>query len=401
MPEIRTPTQVIIDTDLGIDDSVAILLALASPELEILAINTSYGCTDVEASYLNIFKLYQCLEQHLTNHPAERNRFPNFNPNKKPILARGSAGPLEGEVQGAQYFHGRDGLGDITNRHPELSVASPSDSHTYLELSNKSATEVSLDILKSMPPRSVTYVVIGPLTNLAQLMRADSQLVTDRIGRIISMGGALDIPGNTSPVAEFNFFLDPFAVKELLISTDLHGGLPLDRFLWLPLDVTLQHELPFSAYKSAVDPTLDGPALPSSPDGKTALVHFTSSFLERTREIMLQFGKDAMELHDIVAVWCAIENPPFADNQPMTLGAGWKGRPRVFDIERVGELTRGMVVVDRRDGETIPGTNRSEAQREPHDPFDNDQPGVFTVTTTPGSAALVNLLLRRVWNRSL
>ena len=49
---------------------------------------------------------------------------------------------------------------------------------------------------------------------------------------------------------------------------------------------------------------------------------------------MIQFGKDAMELHDIVAVWCAIENPPFADDAPMTLAPGWQGTTRVFDIER-------------------------------------------------------------------
>ena len=49
---------------------------------------------------------------------------------------------------------------------------------------------------------------------------------------------------------------------------------------------------------------------------------------------MLQFGKDAVELHDVVAVWCAIENPPFLDTAPMALAPGWQGCKRVFDIER-------------------------------------------------------------------
>lgn len=69
---------------------------------------------------------------------------------------------------------------------------------------------------------------------------------------------------------------------------------------------------------------------------------------------------------------------------------------------RFGELTRGMLVVDRRNlNEETEGTNRSEAQREPNDFFEYDQPGVFTVNKTPGNAVLVELLLRRVWGRSV
>ncbi|KAF8971042.1 Inosine/uridine-preferring nucleoside hydrolase domain-containing protein [Flammula alnicola] len=412
MASARTPIPVIIDTDPGVDDIIAILLAIASPELEILAFNVSYGNTDLEASYLNIFKVYQTIERHLEQYPSHKDRFPNFDPKRKPILAKGSAGPLDGELHSAQYFHGRDGLGDMTDRHPDLSVENPLDNHQYLEISNQSGVEVSLNILRERPPRTVTYIALGPLTNLAQMMRADSQLVTDRIGRIVCMGGALDVPGNTSPVAEFNFFADPYAVKELLISADLHEGLPRNRFLMLPLDITTPHELPFPVYKKIVDPPFDSPGLPSIAGEKPPITHFTSSFLEKTREIMLLFGKDAMELHDIVAVWCAIENPPFADNKPMTLAARWWGSPRVFEIERTGELTRGMLVTDRReDMSAYPlGANRSEAQREPHDiktkeiafSFNGDFfDGVFCINKTPGPKVLLQLLLQRVWGCSL
>jgi inosine-uridine nucleoside N-ribohydrolase len=96
----------------------------------------------------------------------------------------------------------RDGLGNIKELHPELNIGDIPVTHKYLELSQKSGVEVSLNILKGRPARSVTYIALGPLTNLALLMRADNQLVTDRIGRIVCMGGALDVPGNTSPVAE-------------------------------------------------------------------------------------------------------------------------------------------------------------------------------------------------------
>ena len=131
-----------------------------------------------------------------------------------------------------------------------------------------------------------------------------------------------------------NFFADPYAVKELLISTPLHQGLPLNRFVLLPLDITTPHELPFPEYKRDVDPAFHNSSLPSISHNKSPLTHFTSSFLERTREIMLQFGKDAMELHDVVAVWCAIENPPLLDTAPMALAPDWQGCMRIFDIER-------------------------------------------------------------------
>lgn len=96
----------------------------------------------------------------------------------------------------------RDGLGDIADRHPELSTEVHPDTHPYLELSPKSGVDVALDILKSWPPRSVTIITLGPLTNLALMMRKESQVVSERVGRVICMGGALDVPGNTSAVAE-------------------------------------------------------------------------------------------------------------------------------------------------------------------------------------------------------
>lgn len=130
-----------------------------------------------------------------------------------------------------------------------------------------------------------------------------------------------------NPKITVNFFADPFAVKNLLISSE--SSLPLERLFLLPLDITTPHELPFSKYKSTIDVSFDSSLNPSLPMGKSPLVHFTSSFLERTREIMLNFGKDAMELHDVVAVWCAIENPPLKN-----LSAGWKAVKRIFDIER-------------------------------------------------------------------
>lgn len=97
----------------------------------------------------------------------------------------------------------RDGLGDITTRHPELNVTEFNPTgHPQLQYTEKSGVEVVLDLIRSHPSRSITYIALGPLTNLAQAMRADGPTIRDRIGRIVCMGGALDVPGNTSPAAE-------------------------------------------------------------------------------------------------------------------------------------------------------------------------------------------------------
>jgi len=62
--------------------------------------------------------------------------------------------------------------------------------------------DIALDLLRSYPSRSITYIVLGPMTNLAQMMMKDGEMVRQRIGRIICMGGALDVPGNITPTAE-------------------------------------------------------------------------------------------------------------------------------------------------------------------------------------------------------
>jgi hypothetical protein len=116
-------------------------------------------------------------------------------------------------------------------------------------------------------------------------------------------------------------------VDEVLISPTTR--LPLARVLLLPLDITSNHTLPFSSYIARVDPAFatDGPSIPTA---KTPLTHFTSAFLRRTRGVMRAYGKDAMELHDIVAVWAAIAYPPELEG-PVP---GWSTRRRLFLMER-------------------------------------------------------------------
>jgi len=427
MSERQSRTPVIIDTDPGVDDTLAIILALASPEIEIIAFAVTFGNTDLEACYLNIFKIYQAVGRHIDLHPESRDLFPNYISGRKPLLLKGAAGPLGGGKHNAAYFHGQDGLSGITESHPELNL--PPDflstgDHPLLEISGQPAHEAVLDLLREYPARSVTYIALGPLTNLAQMLRTDGVCVRERIGRVVIMGGALDVPGNATPSAEFNFLADPYAVDEVLISSTTR--LPPARVLLVPLDLTSTHLLPFSGYATHIDPSFEADR-PSVSTDKSPLSHFTSAFLRRTRNVMRAFGQDAMELHDIAAVWAAIAHPPRLEGP----APGWSFRRRKFLMERTGELTSGMCVVDRRgDHAYAPGVNRAcvqaelqrrmatgvsepgsfglfesvavpapvEVEGEPSRLSKDDQEGIPVIEGTPGAEALLQIMMKRIWH---
>lgn len=114
------------------------------------------------------------------------------------------------------------------------------------------------------------------------------------------MGGAVLAPGNTSPVAEFNTFADPFAASTIF-------GLDLPSLHLFPLDITSTLTLPFELYTSLVDPTFKGTEEPSRTQGKSAIAHFTSSFLEGTVEVMAKYGSNVMEQHDPAVIWALID----------------------------------------------------------------------------------------------
>jgi inosine-uridine nucleoside N-ribohydrolase len=103
----------------------------------------------------------------------------------------------------------RDGLADITNRHPELAIRNPPTPETQtfynLTLSNESAVEVTLGLIAARGEREITYIALGPLTNFTNTFRTDSKLVSRKLGRFVCMGGTFEAPGNTTPVAECEF----------------------------------------------------------------------------------------------------------------------------------------------------------------------------------------------------
>ncbi|BGP37004.1 hypothetical protein JCM10449v2_000908 [Rhodotorula kratochvilovae] len=354
------PVPCIIDTDPGVDDVLAILLALASSDVLVLSITLTHGNCTLQAAAANLAKLFFALEKQLAERPDERKRWPNVDAAWRerwgagPIdVYLGSEGPIEGKPVTAKYFHGKDGLGNCTTRHPDL-VPPPSHVSPLYTLSRTPALEGVSSLHARHPPRSIAYVALGPVTSLAQLHAAaagDEKSTLEAFSLILSMGGAVDHPGNTSPVAEFNYYADPYATRTLF-------ALSLPTLYIFPLDLTSYLTLPFSSYTALVDPAFGDTSSPSCAEGKAPITHLTSSFLERTREVMAQFGGDAMEQHDPTVVYALIDwarakragRAVDAGNEEDEgeLAPGWGYKRVDFEVETTGTLTRGMLVRDLR-----------------------------------------------------
>lgn len=197
------PRRVIIDTDPGLDDAVAILYALAEPRLRVEAITTVAGNIGLETTTRNAGRLLAVME---------RNDIP---------YAAGASRPLEAEGRNEAAIHGEDGLGGVELPEP---LAAP-----VLQ----PAVELLAARLLAAPEGQITLLALAPLTNLALLAR-DHPLAFARIGAIVAMGGTIHEPGNAGPHAEFNIAADPHAAAMVFAAAD-RAGVP---FTLIPLDVT-------------------------------------------------------------------------------------------------------------------------------------------------------------------
>lgn len=150
-----------------------------------------------------------------------------------------------------------------------------------------------------------------------------------RVARLVSMGGTLDVPGNTSATSEFNFFADPYAAQHIL--DESQGRPKWFDFVLVPLDISSQHTIPFDRL------------IPNTTANESPLRQFLSALLSRPRKVLTALGlPDAFEMHDPLAAWYLIRTSA-ADPEP-----GWGTVKRQFVVEKVGEYTKGMCVVDRR-----------------------------------------------------
>lgn len=374
-----SPIPLIIDTDPGVDDVLAILLALASPdEVAIKAITLTFGNTTLDHAYANVLRTAAVLQRHLED-PATsdvvKQRYRAFGADAEPIVvASGSTQPLEGKMFTASYFHGRDGLSGV-HWLPNDPFPVPKEATAPLAPTDTHAADVILDVIRRHPPHTVRIAALGPLTNLAAAFRKDPATFA-KVGGISVMGGAFDVPGNTSPVAEFNWYADPYSVRVLIDEAPRHAALNGRRLpiQVLPLDITSHHTVPYS---KLVKSTYETPA--DAPQGASHLEQFVGTFLTHPRAFTnnmvapQEFHPDKHDLfqaHDPLAVAHAVFAPMFASGS--IDGHGWKHSPRRFQIETSGDLTRGFCVVDRRftgkgGSSRKTGGNRAEDAEKEHE----------------------------------
>jgi purine nucleosidase len=176
---------IIIDTDPGQDDALAILLALAaSDRLDLLGITTVAGNVGVDLTTANALRILEV---------ARRTDVP---------VHRGASQPLLRKLRTAEYICGPDGL-DGANLPP--AATRPPDLH---------AVTFIIETLRKAPERSVTLCPVGPLTNIALAFAQEPALIA-KVERIVVMGGARDL-GNITPAAEFNFYVDPHAAQMVM-----------------------------------------------------------------------------------------------------------------------------------------------------------------------------------------
>jgi len=195
-----TPKRIIIDTDPGIDDSLAILLALASPEVQLEGLTVVHGNSSTEQGVTNALSVLEL---------AKVSHIP---------VAHGCDLPLVQPSLLAPETHGNKGLGYANLSEPQSRPIVQKGSDFLIE-----------QIMSN--PGEITLVAIGPLTNVALAIRQEPRIV-EAIKELFIMGGAIRHEGNTTPLAEFNTYVDPHAAHIVY-----HSGMPITL---TPLDVTYQ-----------------------------------------------------------------------------------------------------------------------------------------------------------------
>jgi len=279
-----TSRPVILDVDTGVDDALAIILALRSPELELKGILTVSGNVHVSQTTANTLTVLDFLEA-------------------PPIpVAAGAAAPLARPGITAGDVHGGDGLGGVAGRFPSSRRAVTEDAVGFL-----------LEAI-SRQPEQLTLIATAPLTNIALAIEKDVQTMR-KLRALFVMGGAVRVPGNVGPVSEFNFAVDPEAAAIVL-----EAGLPLTL---VPLDVTERVVL--------TRQLLDG----ASPAGKPHA--FVEAIVAATMAFHRMRGEgEGIVLHDPLAVGVALDSS-MVRREPMALA-----------VETRGALTAGMAVADLR-----------------------------------------------------
>ncbi|KAI9827490.1 MAG: hypothetical protein M1832_004840 [Thelocarpon impressellum] len=428
--------RVIIDTDPGVDDVLALLLALSAEpeELEVMLLSVTFGNVEVQSCLRNIVSMFHVLEKEFAWR-KQRGQADGFDALRAhpPIVAVGAEKPLEDQLMMADYFHGADGLGGVHSSHPHLTpqetwrtlfhpppagstftgssaqdLSAPS---VLFKPSHLQAHKEILRLLNDNEPDTITIVAIGPLTNLALAAVEDPETFL-RAKEVVVMGGAVETMGNVTPVAEFNAYADAVAAARVFALTSMnplstfppapppstHSPAPpylpqypstLSKQLNLtlfPLDVTTTHWLRRADFEAAT--------LPLASQG-SPLAEWVGAFVGMTFEKIgtLSATEPHLSLHDPLCIWYLL--PP-----PSSLSPPWSaspGSPEDIRIETAGQWTRGMCISDRR-----PRRRAAEGQFEV--PGDTDgwlsaRRGnrVTRIVASPSEEGFAGVLLERIF----
>ncbi|WP_065332478.1 nucleoside hydrolase [Tritonibacter mobilis] len=278
------PRKIIIDTDPGQDDAVAILLALGSPEdIDLLGITTVAGNVPLALTQKNA---------RITCEVAGRSDIKVY---------AGCDAPLERPLVTAEHVHGGTGLDGPDLFEPTMA------------LQDQHGVEFIIDTLRAEAPGTVTLCPLGPLTNIGAAFRKAPDII-DRVQEIVLMGGAYFEVGNITPAAEFNIYVDPEAARDVFAS-----GV---KITMMPLDVThkaLTSRARVQAFR----------------DLGSRVGNFTADMLDFFERFDVEkYGSEGGPLHDPCVIAYLIQPELFS------------GRHINVEIETASPLTLGMTVAD-------------------------------------------------------
>jgi purine nucleosidase len=279
-----SPRKIIIDTDPGQDDAVAILLALASPDdLEVLGITAVAGNVPLPLTQKNARIVCE-----LAGKPET-------------LVFAGCDAPIARKLVTAEHVHGKTGLDGPTLPDPTM------------PLQDQHAVDFIIETLRAEEEGTVTLCPLGPLTNIAVALKRAPD-IAERIQEIVLMGGAYFEVGNITPAAEFNIYVDPEAAKKVFAC-----GAPITV---MPLDVT--HKALVTAERNIAFRAIGTPV-------GIAVAEMTDFFERFDKE---KYGSAGAPLHDPCVTAYLIKPDLFT------------GRHINVEIETGSDLTLGMTVAD-------------------------------------------------------
>ncbi len=245
------PIRAILDVDTGVDDAMAIALAVAAPTIDLIGVTTVAGNVELEHTTRNTLRVLDFVGA---------TRVPVY---------RGMSRPMDRPLFTAAHVHGSDGLGG----------ADIPDSRRTVEA--LSAPQYLIDAARNAPG-ALTFIFVGPLTNLAVAVALEPELPR-LVKRLVIMGGAFRVPGNTTPSAEFNIYADPEAAAQVL-----EAGFDAT---WVGLDVTMH-----AAFTRAQWDALEGETAPNAQIVRKA-----------GAQMFVAFNRPLNHLHDPLAVAVAAD----------------------------------------------------------------------------------------------